>query len=123
MTDGPAVLVAGGPVERRLNHALAAIVGLMIGGGLGIGGTAVVALKAVHEVKSSRIRSVEISCREADEHHRTAQVGLEALALRTSPPNPTPAEIKARKITLDAFVNALAPYYDCAQRVKTLTKS
>jgi hypothetical protein len=122
MSTEPRILVAGGPVERRVNHILAAMIGVMIGGGLGIGGTAVIALKATHDVKASRVRSAEISCREANERHETAKVGLEALAARTEPRHQTLAEIRARRITLDAFVSALAPSYDCAKRVKRLTK-
>jgi hypothetical protein len=122
MSTEPRVLVAGGPVERRLNHILAAMIGVMIGGGLGIGGTAVIALKAAHDVKASRVRSAEISCGEANERHKTAKVGLEALAARTESQHRTPTELRARRVILDDFVSALAPSYDCAKRVRTLTK-
>jgi hypothetical protein len=118
----PRLLVAGGPVERRVNHILAAVVGVMIGGGLGIGGTAIIALKAAHEVKTSRVRSVQISCREANERHVSAQVGLRSLVAKTARRHQSAAEAKKTREIVDAFVNALAPSYDCAERVKMLTK-
>lgn len=71
-------------------------------------------------IKASRIRAVQVSCREANERHVIAQKGLEALAARTAPRNPTLAQAKQRKAVLNAFVDALAPTYDCQRRVQEL---
>lgn len=123
------MLVEGGPAHRRINRVLAILVGVVIGGGFGLAFVGYSALHAAHdaheainEVKASRVVAAETSCVEANERHVTASVGLAALAARTSPKNPTLAQAKARKVVLDAFVNALAPSYDCKARVKQLTR-
>ncbi len=120
MNDQPRLLVAGGPVERRVNRTLAAVIGLMIGGGLSLGGIGVIALTTAQEVKSSRVQAVEAACKEANEHHVAAQAGLEALAVSLSPKHQAPSAAKER--TIVEFTNALAPSYDCATRVRMLTK-
>jgi predicted translin family RNA/ssDNA-binding protein len=77
---------------------------------------------AIIEVKQSRRNSVLLSCREANERHKTAQAGLESLAAKTNPKHPTLAQAKARKQVLNEFVEALAPQYDCDKRVRELTR-
>jgi hypothetical protein len=124
----PRILVEGGPVDVRTKHILAALLGLLIGAAIAIGGLAVTALKASHDahlaiqaVKNSRREATLRTCEEDNEHHRIALVGVERLALKITAGR-TPAEVRAAKQTLDEFAEALAPSYDCAARVRLLTK-
>lgn len=119
------ILVEGGPFHRHVQRALAAITGVLIGGLLGTGGVALVALNAAHDahqaaeaVRLGRVEAIRRNCREADERHQTAKRGLEILAARTAPPHPTHAQTVERRATLEAFVESLAPEYNCITRVR-----
>jgi hypothetical protein len=123
------LLVEGGPVHRRVGRWLAVLTGLVIGIGFGAGAIGIVALtaakdahQAVREVKDARAHAIVQVCREANERHDTALAGLTVLAVSSAPKNPTLAEAAQRKQVLLAFVNALAPAYDCALRVREQTK-
>jgi len=54
-TEAPRVLVAGGPVERRVNHLLAALVGFLIGGSIALG----VVLALIHSSNVENCRQIE----------------------------------------------------------------
>jgi hypothetical protein len=52
----PRILVAGGPVERRVNHVLAALVGFMAGACVGFG----ILLVVVHHNGVANCRQIEV---------------------------------------------------------------
>jgi hypothetical protein len=123
------VLVEGGPVHRRINRMLALIIGGLIGilpvlGYVGVEAynASKNAHEAIVEVKSSRRNSVLLSCEESNNRHHHALIGLEILVAKQGKPNPTSLEKKTNKAIVIAFVEALAPKYNCALRVRELTK-
>jgi len=128
--SSPRILVEGGPVDVRSKHLVAALVGLVVGLTVAIIVLFTVALHAAHDahiaiqtVKKSRIEATERTCREANERHATAQTGIEALARRvTSPRAEGLATVRRQREEINAFVNALVPSYDCAVRVRELTR-
>jgi hypothetical protein len=124
----PRFLVEGGPVDRRTRHILAILVGLMIGVGSVLGWVAVEALHAsrnahfaIEQVKASRIEATRRTCLESNEHHATAKLGIEALARKITPEASSPAAALQNREILYEFVEAIAPHYDCAVRVRELT--
>lgn len=81
------------------------------------------ALSATEEIRSSRSNSILLSCEEQNERHVVARAGLEALAQRTRPKrSPSRAEAKEQARVLELFVEAVAPKYDCAARLRQLTR-
>jgi|HubBroStandDraft_5_1064220.scaffolds.fasta_scaffold01601_8 hypothetical protein len=123
------VLVEGGPVHRRINRVLALIIGGLIGILPVLGWIGVEAYTASHdaheaivEVKNSRRNSVLLSCEESNSRHHHALIGLEILVAKQGKPNPTAIEKKTNQAIVIAFVEALAPKYNCALRVRELTK-
>lgn len=123
------VLIEGGPVHRRINRMLALIIGGLIGILPVLGWIGVEAYYASHdaheaivEVKNSRRNSVLLSCEESNNRHHHALIGLEILVSKQGKPNPTAIEKKTNQAIVIAFVEALAPKYDCALRVRELTK-
>jgi len=136
------ILVEGGPVHRRVNRLLAAIIGLIMGGGLGLGGVAFVALKATHEIAGSRVAAAKISCRDANRRHHEAGPQLVSLLARGAPirdravragqeeairylaggtpPRTALGRLEAEEIK--GFVQIIAPAYNCRRRVAELTR-
>jgi hypothetical protein len=62
-------------------------------------------------LRSARGQSIVLACEETNERHGLVKVGIEHLALRTSPRNPTLRQAKARRVVLEEFVQAIAPAY------------
>lgn len=129
MGVSPRILVEGGPVDLRLKHLVAVLAGLIVGllvALIVLFTIAITASRDAHRatlaVRQSRIDATRRTCQEANEHHQTAKVGIEALALKTTPPrNSTVKEAAAQHMLLEAFVAALAPSYNCSVRVAELT--
>lgn len=79
------------------------------------------ALNATSEIKDSRRKSIVISCNEGNVHHNEARVFIGQLAGKGPKPR-TATEKKLQEEQLHLFLEAVAPYHDCAERVKKLTK-
>lgn len=87
-----------------------------------IGVNTYIGIDNINEIKSSRKKSILISCREGDEHNRQARLGLEALVAKRSNKHFDKQEESTNKIVINEFVNAIAPYYNCSVRVRELTE-
>lgn len=81
------------------------------------------ALNATSEIKDSRRKSILISCRESNAHHAEAKVLLSGLVAKSTTKKFSPAEAIKQHELLEILVDAIAPKYDCAARLKKLTKS
>lgn len=81
------------------------------------------ALNATSEIKDSRRKSIIVSCEESNMHHAQAKGLLAALAAKTATKKRTSAELARQHELLEVLVEAIAPKYDCAARVKKLTKT
>lgn len=74
------------------------------------------------EIVASRHKGVLISCRESNERHMQAKLGIEVLAKRSAPAPHTRLERLTQEQLIDGFVNALVPSYNCAERVAKFAK-
>lgn len=82
-----------------------------------------VALNATNEIKASRRSSIIISCNESNMHHDQAKELLGALVAKSTTKKLTPAETTRQHELLEILVEAIAPKYNCAARLKKLTKT
>jgi hypothetical protein len=122
----PRILVEGGPVDLRLKRLTAVLVGLIVGLLIALIVLFTISIKAsrsAHEamlaVRQSRINATYRTCREANERHLTAKIGIEAIVRKTAPHKQSPKQ----HVLLEMFVTALAPSYNCPQRVAELARS
>jgi hypothetical protein len=86
-----------------------------------IGVNTYIGINNINEIKQSRRKSAEISCRESNEHHEKAKFGLEALVAKRSTKHFSKDEAAKNKIIINEITNVIAPSYDCSKRVRELT--
>lgn len=81
------------------------------------------ALVVVKEIKKSRENSILLACEEANQHHKTAAEDIAALVAKSPHPSHplSRAEAHAQREQVALFINAIAPKYDCAARLRQLT--
>jgi hypothetical protein len=97
--EAPRVLVAGGPVERRVNHLLAALVGFMVGGSIALG----VVLSLIHSGNVENCRQIEVV------KHGLVMTLEEAERFSSSSPVRTAQEKRAGEAFYGDALERLAP--------------
>lgn len=94
MTEEGKILVAGGPVDRRVKYIIAAMVGFLIGGGLTFG----YVFNRIHHTTVTNCQQVEVV------KHGLMGIFVEAQVLTESSSATTPAEkVVAARFYRDAL--------------------
>lgn len=112
---------------KRLRHrerlALAVVLGGLIGAIILLSVWVVVENgDRISEVQNSRVQSSMRSCREGNERHVQAVIGLERLIARHPSGQLTRTRVVAQRQALDELAEIIAPYYACKARVAEQTK-
>jgi hypothetical protein len=112
---------------KRLHHRERLALAIVLGGLVG----AIIALSVwvlvengdrISEVQQSRVSSSMRSCREGNERHAQAVIGLERLIARNPAGQLTRARVLAQRQALDEFAEVIAPTYNCKRRVAEQTR-